>query len=415
MVMTVSVEAINQHQKRVANHNNHSIELEARIARLEQYLKTQHTITRIIASSSELETALPRILKAICETADWDFGEVWYVNEQDNHLYCESTWLRPNLKLPRFEKSGQAITFAFGKGLPGRVWESGKPAWIPNVVDDNNFMRTVLARQDGLQAGIAIPIRSKGETIGALTFFSRNLRPVDKELLQVLYTAGNQIGLFIERKRAEQKEREREWFLAALDERQRLARDLHDSVTQTLFSASVMAEMLTVLWKSNPEQVEAGLHDIHQLTREALTEMRSMVSEMRSPSAQSSDLTIMLNKLAEKLMARQNVKVDLDIQLSVALPDDVQMTLYRITQESLNNIAKHAEADTVHIELFSEKDTVTLCIKDNGKGFDPATIPADHFGVAIMRERAESIGATLEINSIPGKGTCISIQTSSVA
>lgn len=386
-------------------------DLEKRVARLEQYLETQHTITRIIAASTELKTALPQILQAICETADWDFGEVWYVNRQDNRLYCESTWLCPSMQLPQFEKSGQTITFQQGIGLPGRVWASGQPAWIPNVVVDKNFLRSVLAEQDGLHAGIAIPIRTEGEIIGTLTFFSRHMRPVDRELMQILYTAGNQIGLFIERKRAEQEERQREWLVVASEERQRLARDLHDSVTQTLFSASVVAEMLPVLWKNQPEKVEAGLDDVHQLTREALNEMRSMVAEMRSPSAKTSDLTIMLNRLAEKLMSRTDIHVNLDINLPLTPSDAIQMTLYRIAQESLNNIAKHAKAKQVWITLTADNTCITMCIKDNGQGFDMRSIPEDHFGIAIMQERAETIGARIYIDSKQGQGTCIRVRT----
>jgi DNA-binding NarL/FixJ family response regulator/signal transduction histidine kinase len=405
MVITVSTVCTNQRQKRIFNRSNRLHELEVRVVRLEQYMEVQHTITQIIAAASELKTALPSILKAICETADWDFGEVWYVKRQDNRLHCESTWLHPSLQLPQFENSGRAITFKPGKGLPGRVWASGKPVWVPNVVVDKNFMRAMLAEQDGLHAGIAIPIRTEGEIIGALTFFSRNPRPVDRELLQVLYTAGNQTGLFIERKRAEQAEREREWLLAASEERQRLARDLHDSVTQTLFSASVVAEMLPLLWKHDPAQVELGLRQVKQLTREALDEIRSLVSEMRSSSATCNNLTILLKKLAEKLMTWTNIVVHLDIRLPVTLPDTVQMTVYRIAQEALNNIAKHAKANQVLVCLYIEDDGINLSIKDNGQGFDTAVIPAGHFGIDIMRERAASIGSTLQINSTPGNGT----------
>src|SRR5690606_22411127 len=106
MAMTVSAVSINQRQSRVRTQSSQLRDLEARVMRLEQYLETQHTITKIIASSSELKTALPRSLQAICETADWDFGEGWYVNPHNNQLYCESTWRHPSLSLPKFENSG---------------------------------------------------------------------------------------------------------------------------------------------------------------------------------------------------------------------------------------------------------------------------------------------------------------------
>lgn len=386
-------------------------DLEARTHRLEQYLATQHKITRIIAGESELSSALPRILQAICETADWDFGEVWHVNRQDNHLYCEATWCRPSLQFPEFEKSGYSITFAQGKGLPGRAWASGKATWVTDVIADKNFMRAMIAERDGLHAGIAIPIRTEGEIIGALTFFSRKLRPVDRELMQVLDTAGNQIGLYIERKRAEEAQQEKARLLAAMEERQRLARDLHDSVTQTLFSASVVAEMLPLLWSRDPEQIKPGLEELNQLTRDALTEMRSLLCELRSPTPTTSELGELLKILADKLTHRTNIEVTLDIRLPVPPTADLQMTLYRITQEALNNIAKHAAATHVWVRLTGDAGQITLQIEDNGCGFDLAQIPVDHFGLAIMRERAEAAGAVLYINSAPGKGTQLGVRT----
>jgi signal transduction histidine kinase len=107
--------------------------------------------------------------------------------------------------------------------------------------------------------------------------------------------------------------------------------------------------------------------------------------------------------------------VDLDINLPIPLDDNIQMTLYRIVQESLNNIAKHANADQVWVRLHAENNCITLSIRDNGQGFELSSIPTNHFGVAIMRERAESIGSTLQIESALGKGTCISLYTPLIA
>jgi signal transduction histidine kinase len=380
---------------------------EMRVHRLERYLTTQHAITRIIAQSTELERALPRILQAICETTDWDFGEVWYVDRNDNRLYCAATWCSPSLSFPEFEKSGWDITFAPGIGLPGRVWASDKLAWITNVVEDRNFLRAGVAKRDGLHGGLGIPIRTAGEVIGALTFFSRQPRQPDRELLQVLDTVGSQIGLFIERKRTEQVEREQARMLAALEERQRLARDLHDSVTQTLFSASVIAEMLPILWTNDPEQVRSNLDELHQLTRGALTEMRALLTELRPPALD--DLAALLKTLADGLTSRTKIRVALDVQLSASPSSIVQIALYRIVQEALNNIARHADASNVSVRLWGDSDTIELDVQDDGRGFDITSIPAAHFGVGIMRERAAEIGAAFEIDSEPGKGTRLSV------
>jgi signal transduction histidine kinase len=392
-------------------HTRRSSNLEARAKRLEQYLATQHTISQIIATASDLKPALPRMLQAICEMGDWDFGEVWYVNRAENCLYCEATWCRPLLRIPDFEQSGQLITFARGMGLPGRTWASGKPTWIPNVVSDKTFLRSMIARRDGLRTGIAIPIHTEGEVIGALTFFSRNLRSADRELTQSLETMGSLMGLFIERKHAEQAEREREREQAAWQERQRMARDIHDSVTQTLFSASVMAEMLPRLWTNDPEQVKPGLDELHRLTRDALTEMRSLLCEVRSTPTPDNNLTNLLKKLEENITHRTNIQLHWDIRLAVTPSAEAQMTLYRIVQEALNNVMKYAAATQVLVRLDMNAEGFYLGIEDNGCGFDTSIIPEDHFGLAIMCERAASLGALFQLDSTVGKGTRICIYT----
>lgn len=380
-----------------------------RARKLEQYLATQHAITQIIVRSSKLETALPLILQAICETTDWDFGEVWHVDRADNLLHCAATWCVPTSRFPTFERSGWGMTFAAGKGLPGRVWQTGTPVWVTDVVVDSNFLRAGIAERDGLRAGVGIPIRMEGEVIGAMTFFSRQPRQTDRELLRMLDTVGSQIGLFIERERATQMEREQARALAALEERQRLARELHDSVTQTLFSASVIAEMLPILWKREPEQVETNLDELHQLTRSALTEMRSLLVELRPPALVNGDLAELLKNLTESLKSRKHIQVVTDIHVGGKLSVDEQIALYRVAQEALNNISKHAAATQVSLRFCSDANQFDLSIEDNGCGFDPTRVPAAHFGLEVMRERAEAIGATFHISSVPGGGTRLQV------
>lgn len=409
MAMTMPARYLGQTIGRALNRTSQSRELENRIFQLEKYLTTQHAITQIIAESSELESALPRILKAICETTDWDFGEVWQVNRAENVLCCTATWCVPDYIFPTFEKSGLDITFESGNGLPGRAWASGKPAWVKNVIFDSNFMRAPIAEKDGLRGGLAIPIRAEGEVIGVMTFFSRQPRQPDRDLLRILDTVGSQVGLFMERKRVEQAEREQSSRLAVLEDRQRLARDLHDSVTQTLFSASVIAEMLPILWERDPELIKSNLDQLHQLTSGALSEMRDLLVELRPTTLLNGDLSELLQNLAQTFKSRTQTSVTLDVCLSATLSADEQITLYRITQEALNNISKHAQATCVSVRLMADNGRLELCIEDNGCGFDLTQTPADHFGVSIMRERAESIGATYNIESSPGKGTRLSI------
>ncbi len=214
--------------EQIFNRTDRFRQMEAQLARLEHYQAMQHKITQIIARSVELDKAIPHIIQVICKSTDWDLGEVWHVDRDADVLCCTLNWHVPARHFPAFAGSSQAITFARGKGLPGRVWSSGKSVWITNVVTDSHFLRGPLAEQDGLHGALGVPIRTEGEVIGVLTLFSRQTRPLDRELLRVLDTIGSQIGLFIERKQIERTDHEQARTLAAMEERQRIARDLHD-------------------------------------------------------------------------------------------------------------------------------------------------------------------------------------------
>jgi signal transduction histidine kinase len=191
---------------------------------------------------------------------------------------------------------------------------------------------------------------------------------------------------------------------AILEERQRLARDLHDVVSQSLFSASVIAETLPRLWKHDPETVRQSLADLHRLTRGALAEMRTLLLELRPDTLMEADLEDLLRQLTEAIAGRTQMAVSLRVEGQPPSPTEAKTTLFRLAQEALNNIVKHARASQVTVTLNSQPDQIVLSISDDGRGFDPNNVPSGHLGLDIMRERAEAIGATLKITSQPGQG-----------
>jgi len=195
--------------------------------------------------------------------------------------------------------------------------------------------------------------------------------------------------------------------LAILQERQRLARNLHDAVNQSLFSAGLIAEVLPDLWEEDQEDARRALEDLRNLTRGAIAEMRMLVSELRPLALTDSNLSDLLHQLADAFTGRTNIHVTLTITGEDILISDVQVVVYRICQEGLNNIAKHAAASRVKIKLQFTAGKVDMHIQDNGRGFDSNLSLPGHYGLSMMNERAEAIGAKLEIMSRPGKGTAI--------
>ncbi|MBI3172372.1 MAG: PAS domain S-box protein [Chloroflexi bacterium] len=195
---------------------------------------------------------------------------------------------------------------------------------------------------------------------------------------------------------------------AVTAERTRLARDLHDAVTQTLFSTTLIADVLPDLWEMNPAEGHRRLEEVRQLTRGALAEMRTLLVELRPNALVEVPLPTLLRQLTEALAGRARIHIQLSAEGERKLPADVQVGLYRIAQEALNNVFKHAKASQAVVTLRLG-ESVRLTIADDGAGFDPSTVTADHLGVKIMRERAEAIGAKFSIYSEPGEGTQISV------
>ncbi len=196
---------------------------------------------------------------------------------------------------------------------------------------------------------------------------------------------------------------------AVTAERTRLARDLHDAVTQTLFSSSLIAEVLPDLWEMDVEEARNSTEELRQLTRGALAEMRTLLLELRPATLTQTHLKDLIKQLCEAFIGRSRLPITLSITGDCILPPEVQVAFYRIAQESLNNVFKYARAKQVEVNLVLSPTQVCFEARDNGIGFDMSTIKPTSLGMRIMRERAEAIGAELTITSQSGSGTCVQV------
>jgi two-component system nitrate/nitrite sensor histidine kinase NarX len=186
--------------------------------------------------------------------------------------------------------------------------------------------------------------------------------------------------------------------------------NLHDAVNQSLFSAGLIAEVLPRLWERDPDEGHRSLEDLRRLTRGAQADMRLLLAELRPSTLTDAELSDLLRLLGNALAGRTNIPVSVTVAGEGKLPADVQVALYRLCQEGLNNIAKHAGASRVDIQLQYETGAVELRIRDDGRGFVPGQTHPGHYGLGMMRERATAMGAMLSINSQPGHGTEIIIR-----
>ncbi|QRN82641.1 GAF domain-containing protein [Chloroflexota bacterium] len=255
------------------------------------------------------------------------------------------------------------------------------------------------------RTAICVPLLVEEAVFGGLVLFydeERTFSPEDINLARIL---ANQASLAITSNVLKGKAQES----AVIAERNRLARDLHDAVTQTLFSTSLIAEVLPKIWAKDPEMAQKQLEELGQLTKGALGEMRTLLMELRPSALEDADPAELFKHLVNAFSGRTGVPVDFLVEAPVdcGMPVEVKNVFYRIAQEGLNNIFKHADASKVWFRFNCQGQEATLSISDDGQGFTREDIPAGHLGLEIMTERAETVGAELTLVSHLGEGTTL--------
>jgi PAS domain S-box-containing protein len=312
---------------------------------------------------------------------------------------------------------GLLITYVAGSNIPigqeslRQAMVSSQPVAVPDVTAfpsdvgvlalDVRRRRSAGTWADLYRAWLAVPIVSKDEVYGGMLLYYAEPRMFSEDEIDLAVAFAGQAALAIQNSRL----RDQIQRAAASAERGRLARDLHDAVTQTLFSASLIAEAMPRVWERQPEQGRNGLDELQRLTKGALAEMRTLLVELRPAALTEKPLDVLLRQLTEATTSRTRVPVALAVEGDISLESGLQVALYRIAQEALNNIAKHARASQASVELFCEAGRGTLRVSDDGCGFDVNNVLPDRLGMGVMRERAEGAGATLRVRSQPGDGT----------
>jgi signal transduction histidine kinase len=308
--------------------------------------------------------------------------------------------LRPEAAVGISRDAVAAMSLPIGKDPAGTAAREKRPvattdlrvSW--NDADDDHATAPVDWIRD-YGACVAVPLAVAADLFGVLALYFREPRPFSEEDVRLMQSYADQAALAIENARLrEQLERS-----AVAAERSRLARDLHDSVTQSLFAASMQAEALRRKWRPPSEEAQASLDDVERLTRSALAEMRALLLEMRPAGVAQSSLQDLLRSLVEAVETQTHMPVRCSVAAVPATSPDVTMALYRITQEALNNVVRHAKAQSAWVQLDCSGGLLTLVVGDDGRGFDSPEIGPEQFGLRIMRERAEAVGATLTVAS----------------
>jgi signal transduction histidine kinase/ligand-binding sensor domain-containing protein len=307
----------------------------------------------------------------------------------------------------------EKLSFALGEGNIGRVAASGEPVLVDNAITapEREIERPEAvdaALSDGIRSFMHLPIKVGSETFGICNVSFSEPHAFGQTEPRIFQALVERASLAIENAQLHQQAQE----LAAVEERQRLARDLHDAVTQTLFSTSLIAEVLPLIWEQNSEDGRHRLQQIRQGTRSALAEMRALLLELRPSGLADAEMGDLLSQAGEAISARSGIPVSvqvLDDGDEGAVPAEVRVGLYRIAQEALNNVARHSHAGEAIVLFRNRAGSIELSIADDGRGFAPGPVAAGHLGIGIMRERAEEIDARLEIESELGSGTRVTV------
>lgn len=309
---------------------------------------------------------------------------------------------------PQLEKSAPFRVHLEGPETLSTLFNGHRPIRIADVWSDNpqaKFLRTLFNNGasgllEGIQSWMWVPLAVKSRIIGGIGVAHEKRNHFTAHHADLAISVANQAAITLIN--AELYERAQE--LAVLEERQRLAHNLHDAINQSLFSVGLIAEVLPRLWDRDQEEARRSLEDLRRLTRGAMAEMRALLAELRPSTLTDAELGDLLRLLGNAFTGRTNIPARVTVVGQGALPANVQVAIYRVCQEALNNVAKHARASLVEIDLKHEGSAIELSIRDNGQGFDPTQTFSGHYGLSMMRERAEGVGAQISVTSQPGHG-----------
>jgi signal transduction histidine kinase len=355
-------------------------------------------IAAVLNSTLQLDEVLDHILEEIQGVVPHDTANIILVEDGKAQVVRQH-----NSEIQVMAETGFGKSFPVNK-LPNL--ERMRQSRCPVIVEDTRHQPDWILLPDTawVRSYLGAPIHRAGQVIGFINLNSAEpgfFGPVHAERLQAF---ADQAALAIQNARLYQRASE----LATLEERQRLARDLHDAISQTLWTAALIADVLPVTWARDPEEGLQNLARLQRLTRGALAEMRTLLLELRPSALEKAGLGDLLRQLAEAVMSHKKIDIQINSANEGKLPLEVKAGLYRLVQEALNNVAKHSRATQASLDLIWESDCIQLLIRDNGRGFDPEQV-AEGLGFSIMQERAADIGAQLKIESTIGAGTQILI------
>jgi two-component system, NarL family, sensor kinase len=370
------------------------------LRRLNHELSVLNEIARELNRSVNLGEALGFTLAQVAELLGLRTGWIWLMNEDSSEPYLAAAQnLPPALANDPRRMDGSGYCYCLD------TYKRGDLEGAANVnVLTCSRLDGLVDGTDGLRYHASIPLYAQEKKLGVMNVASPGWRSLSPEDLKLLYTIGDLLSIAVERAGLFA----RSTRLGAVEERNRLAREIHDTLAQGLTATALQLESADALLDAGSERAHEPLRRALSLTRSNLEEARRSVLDLRASPLEGRPLSEAINALVERWEAETGIAVRYRaVNGSRPLPPSVEAALYRICQEALTNVARHAGAERATVRLVATPDRVRLVVEDDGRGFDASEVPEDRHGIVGMRERAEVLGGTLEVRSGPGEGTRI--------
>jgi PAS domain S-box-containing protein len=374
------------------------VQLRAEAARRLRELQALYAADETLHRSLQLQDVLQALVDLATDILEADKTTVLIWDARRERLVPGATrGFRP--------ESVARMSHALGQGITGLVALTKRPIAVEDARADPRVMRSITDPED-ICSLLHVPIQVEGEVFGVFGVNYCHPRTFNGAEERLLLALAERAAIAVTNARQYQQAQ----YTATVDERQRLARELHDAVTQTLFAAGLNAQALPEIWAADPIEGQECLRELQRLTWGALAEMRTVLVELRPAALTEVDLRDLLEQLARAAAARAPLlEIAVTVEGERPVTPEAQIVLYRVTQEALNNIIKHADAQHAAIRLVRGSTGVELSIADDGRGFDPGSIPGGHLGIGIMRERVAAIGGLLSIDSRTEAGTRVQV------
>jgi two-component system NarL family sensor kinase len=373
-----------------------------RLERRNRELGILNSVSTGLNEAADVGTALEKTLKLVAELLGLRSAWVWLLDSEGGPYLAASRHLPPFLREP--QRMSGWLCYCLRTFLEGDM----DGAANINVLECSRLQEAT-SGSEGLRYHASIPLYLGTKRVGVMNVAGPDWRSLTEDDLQLLRTIGSQVAIAVERSRlAEESTR-----LARVEERNRLAREIHDTLAQELAAIALHLETADVLLPGGAKKAQERVRKALQLTREGLHEARRSVEDLRGSALDGRSLPEALGELVSQFARESGIEIYLDmLGASSTLPPDTEAALYRIAQEALTNIRKHAHAQHARVELEASGGRLRMCVLDDGNGFsqDAATDRRGRFGLVGMRERARLLGGDLEVASSEGQGTSVTIE-----